>query len=58
MEFAQRNAVDLHQTSSNSGIGVNKLDHKGKKKAKASAAGSKPRKECWRYGGDKYNAND
>ncbi len=58
MELAQRNAVDLHPSSSSGGIGVNKVEHKHKKRAKASASGSKQSTECWRCGGDKHNAND
>ena len=58
MELAQRNAVDLQPSSSSGGIGVNKVDHKHKKKAKVSTSASKPAKECWQCGGDKHNAND
>eukprot|EP00112_Aurelia_sp_Birch-Aquarium-sp1_P019358 Seg4771.2 transcript_id=Seg4771.2/GoldUCD/mRNA.D3Y31 product="hypothetical protein" protein_id=Seg4771.2/GoldUCD/D3Y31 len=58
MELAQRNAVDLHPSSSSGVIGVNKVEHKHKKRAKASASGSKQIKESWRCGGDKQNAND
>ncbi|XP_065071854.1 uncharacterized protein LOC135696403 [Rhopilema esculentum] len=58
MELAQNNAVDLQPSSSNGGLGVNKVEHQHNKKAKASASASKPAKECWRCGGDKHNAND
>ena len=53
MELAQRNAVDLQPSRSSGGIGVNKVEHMHKKKAKVSASASKPAKECWRCGGDK-----
>eukprot|EP00112_Aurelia_sp_Birch-Aquarium-sp1_P017586 Seg409.2 transcript_id=Seg409.2/GoldUCD/mRNA.D3Y31 product="Gag polyprotein" protein_id=Seg409.2/GoldUCD/D3Y31 len=58
MELAQGNAVDLHPSSSSGGIEVNKVEHKPKKRAKASASGSKQSTECWRCGKDKHNAID
>eukprot|EP00112_Aurelia_sp_Birch-Aquarium-sp1_P025107 Seg8197.2 transcript_id=Seg8197.2/GoldUCD/mRNA.D3Y31 product="hypothetical protein" protein_id=Seg8197.2/GoldUCD/D3Y31 len=45
MKLSQRNAVDLHPSSSSGGIGVNKVEQKHKKRAHASDSGSKQRTE-------------